>query len=180
MKGLTIISDQQVVVWGDYNSTGWEPASIIADSHFLLSNNWRDFFSELPASGPNWTYWRRGSNTTVNAAVLSGMKRTGNANGPAGRDIGNPGGGVINIFRFNEHFRSAGGSNNQVFTYKGSFVSLGPTRHTQSGWGPFNYYSAPNRTWAYDDRFNDPNQLPPMTPAFVYLRQELFVRNFDL
>jgi len=178
VKGLTVISDQQVVVWGDYNlRDNWKPAAIIADSHFLLSNNWRDFYSELPTY---WTYWRRGSDTEVNAAVLSGMKRTGNANGAAGRDIGNPGGGVINIFRFNEHFRSHGGSTDQVFTYNGSFVSLGPTRRTQSGWGPFDYYSAPNRTWAYDENFNDPNQLPPMTPAFVYLRQELFVRNFDL
>jgi hypothetical protein len=183
VKGLTVISDQQVVVWGDYNlRANWKPSAIIADAHFLLSNNWRDFYSELPSVNPSWTRWRRGSNTTVNTAVLSGMKRTGNANGSAGRDIGNPGGGVINIFRFNEHFRGPGYgvNNNQHFTYKGSFVSLGPTLHTQSGWEPFNYYSAPNRTWAYDTEFNDPNKLPPMTPAFVYLRQELFVRNFDL
>ncbi len=183
VRGLTVISDQQVVVWGDYNlNSNWKPSAIIADAHFLLSNNWRDFSSEIPSVNPNWLRWRRGSNTTVNTAVLSGMKRTGNANGAAGRDIGNPGGGVINIFRFNEHFRDPGNglTNNQFFTYQGSFVSLGPTLHTQSGWEPFNYYSAPNRTWAYDTRFNDPNKLPPMTPAFVYLRQELFVRNFDL
>ena len=43
---------------------------------------------------------------------------------------------------------------------------------------PFTYYSAPNRIWQYDERFNDPDQLPPLTPIFVYLRQELFLRDY--
>ena len=81
------------------------------------------------------------------------------------------------MFRFNEWFR-VGSSSIPDFTYKGSMVSLGAPRKSQSTWGPFTYYSAPNRDWSFEDRFNDPEYLPPMTPAFIYLRQELFVREY--
>jgi hypothetical protein len=175
VKGLTVISDQGVTVWGNYNSSNWIPAAIMADTVYLLSNSWVDSDSYLTDR-----YDRDGTATTVQAAILSGIARTGGANGPAGQDKGEDtnGGGVINVFRFDEWFRV--GSDIPDFTYVGSIVSLGAPRHSQSSWGPFTYYSAPNRVWSYDTRFNDGNKLPPMTPAFVYLRQELFVRNYEL
>ncbi|MCB0311638.1 MAG: hypothetical protein KDD42_10415, partial [Bdellovibrionales bacterium] len=89
------------------------------------------------------------------------------------------GGGAINVFRFNEWFR-VGSSTIPDFTYVGSIVSLGQPRKSNSTWGPFTYYSAPNRVWSFEERFNDGNQLPPMTPIFVYLRQELFVRDYQV
>jgi hypothetical protein len=125
-------------------------------------------------------YYRDGSATTVYAAVISGIRRTGDENGEGGQDLGanSNGGGAINIFRFNEWFRE--GSSIPDFTYVGSLVSLGPPRRSTSTWGPFTYYSAPNREWSYEIRFNDASLLPPMTPTFVYLRQELFVRDYEL
>ena len=176
VQGLTVVTDQGLVIWGNYNSSGWVPAALLGDTLWLLSNAWTD-----ADSGLTNTWDRDGSATTVYAAVLSGIKRTGNANGAAGRDQGEDsnGGGVINIFRFNEWFRTAAGGIPD-FTYSGALVSLGPPRKSQSSWGPFTYYSAPNRLWSFDVRFNDANQLPPMTPVFVYLRQELFVRDYEL
>jgi hypothetical protein len=174
VKGLTLVTDQGLIVWGNYNSTGWVPSALMGDTLWLLSNSWTDADS-LQTD----TYSRDGNATTVYAAVLSGIRRTGNANGVAGQDKGvdTNGGGVINIFRFNEWFRV--GTATPDFTYVGSLVSLGPTRRSDSTWGPFTYYSAPNRVWSYETRFNDPDQLPPMTPAFVHLKQELFVRDYD-
>jgi hypothetical protein len=176
VKGLTLVSDQSLVVWGNYNSSGWIPAALMADTLYLLSTGWVDSDSYLTNR-----YDRDGSATAVYAAVLSGIKQTGNANGPAGQDHGadTNGGGAINVFRFNEWFR-VGSSSIPNFTYVGSIVSLGAPLHSQSSWGPFTYYSAPNRVWSFDERFNDADQLPPMTPAFIYLRQELFVRNYEL
>lgn len=177
VRGLTVVSDQNLIVWGDYNSVGWEPAALMADTLYLLSNSWDDSTDTYQAD----RYYRDGSATTVYAAVVSGIKRTGDINGPGGQDHGadTNGGGAINVFRFNEWFR-VGSSSIPDFTYVGSIVSLGAPRHSSSSWGPFTYYSAPNRVWSFDERFNDAEQLPPMTPAFIYLRQELFVRNYEL
>lgn len=174
VRGLTLVSDQGMVIWGNYNSTGWIPAALMSDSLWLLSNSWTD-----ADSNQTDTYSRDGNATTVQAAVLTGIRRTGGANGAAGRDKGvdTNGGGVINIFRFNEWFRV--GTDIPDFRYVGSLVSLGPPRRTNSTWGPFTYYSAPNRDWKYETRFNDPEKLPPMTPVFVHLKQELFVRDYD-
>ena len=179
-KGLTIATDQGLVVQGNYNSTNWLPAALISDSLWLLSTSWTD-----ADSAETDVYDRDGLATIVQAAVLTGIARTGGANGTAGQDHGadTNGGGAINVFRFNEWFRCSGGgcpsSGIPDFTYLGSIVSLGPPRHSASSWGPFTYYSAPNRDWAYDERFNDPTQLPPMTPVFVQLKQELFVRDYQ-
>ncbi len=176
VKGLTVVSDQGVIVWGNYNSSSWVPAAIMADTVWLLSNDWVDSDSYQTDR-----YYRDGSATTVQVAVVSGIKRTGGANGAAGEDHGadSNGGGAINVFRFNEWFR-VGSSSIPDFTYVGSMVSLGAPRKSQSTWGPFTYYSAPNRVWSYDERFNDADLLPPMTPAFVYIKQELFVRDYEL
>jgi Tfp pilus assembly protein PilX len=177
VNGVTAISDQGVVIWGNYNSgtTTWVPSAIMGDTMWLLSAGWLDSDSAITT-----TYDRDGSATTVRAAIISGIRRTGDANGTAGQDKGadSSGGGAINVFRFNEWFRV--GTTIPNFTYEGSIVSLGAPLRSQSTWGPFTYYSAPNRVWSYDTRFNDADQLPPMTPVFVYLQQELFVRDYEL
>ncbi|MBX7139379.1 MAG: hypothetical protein K1X83_15535 [Oligoflexia bacterium] len=175
VKGLTVVSDQGLVVWGNYNSTGWVPAALLSDTTWLLSNAWTDAESLIAD-----TFTRAGNATSVYAALLTGIRRTGDANGSAGEDHGadSNGGGAINAFRFNEWFRTGSGGIPD-FTYVGSIVSLGPPRKSGSTWGPFTYYSAPNRAWSYETRFNDPSKLPPMTPTFVNLKQELFMRDYD-
>jgi len=180
VRGLTVVSDQGVAIWGHYNSTtNWKPAAILADALYVLSENWDDDTHSHSDNDLNNN--RAGSNTNVFTAVVTGIARTGGVNGPAGQDKGadSNGGGLINFLRMGEDY-SPFSSTRANLTYKGSIVSLGAPLHSESSWGPFNYYDAPNRLWSYDERFNDPEQLPPMTPAFIYLRQELFVRNFEL
>jgi hypothetical protein len=39
-------------------------------------------------------------------------------------------------------------------------------------------YEAPIRNWGFETDFNQADKLPPLSPRFVYLRQELFTRQF--
>jgi len=120
--GLTIVSGNPVYVQGDYN-TGTtalvqplsnqgsptnptvndytrQPAAIVADAVNLLSNAWLDSNSgTVPAA----------SNSTVNAAIVSGILPTGN---------GYYCGGVENFPRFLENWSG------KSFTYYGSMIEL--------------------------------------------------------
>lgn len=174
--GISMITDQSLVLWGDFNSSSKIPAALFSDTQYILSNEWSDSDSYVTT-----TYNRNAEHLTVQAAILTGVQHTGGFNGTAGQDKGydTNGGGVINIFRFNEWFRlSSGGHPN--FTYRGSLVSLGKPQHSQSTWGPFTYYSAPNRLWSFDTDFIVPENLPPLTPVFIYLKQEVFVRDYEI
>ncbi len=121
------------------------------------------------------------TDTTVQAAVLSGASVTPSQGGQEG-------GGVHNIFRFHEHW---GGNTSSccggrvrytqaTFTFKGSLVSLNQPRNVNGRFflGP-PWYQPPKRNFSFDDRFNDASNLPPLSPRFVYLKQELFVRQFE-
>jgi len=186
IEGLTFVTDQGLNIWGNYNSSDstWIPSALISDSMYLLSNNWDDSHSPLSLTNPfSGNIQRRGSNTTIQAAVLSGVARTGGAEGVAGQDKGpdTNGGGVINIFRFNEWWDNCSSHcGNSDFTFVGSIASLGEPIHSESSWGPFTYYSAPNRDWSFDTRFKDTANLPPGTPSFIYLKQDVFVRDYEL
>jgi hypothetical protein len=57
-------------------------------------------------------------------------------------------------------------------------VSLGKPQHVTGSWGAQSY-NLPNRDWNYDVSFNNAANLPPITPRFVYLKQELFVRDYN-
>ena len=69
---------------------------------------------------------------------------------------------------------------NRTLSYLGSFVSLGVPRHVIGAWSTSGVYKPPARDWGYDTRFNDAADLPPLSPRFVYLKQDLFVRDYDL
>ncbi len=175
IRGLTVVSDQGMYVQGDYNSTNRIPSAIMADTFNVLSNYWyngtsqqfRDSTSSGALSG------RGASTTTINSAVLAGTDTTGSVEGAGGQG-GAYNGGLENYPRFHENWT------NITFTYNGSLVSLNRPRHNDGPWQINGaYYSAPTRVWAYDTSFNDAANLPPLSPRFVYLRQELFVRDFD-
>ena len=84
-------------------------------------------------------------------------------------------GGLENYPRFHENWNGA-----VTYTYRGSFVSLNKPRHVNGAWvyGGM-VYTAPVRNWNYDVSFNAAQNLPPITPRFVYLKQQLFVRDYD-
>ncbi|MBB6098245.1 hypothetical protein HNR42_001670 [Deinobacterium chartae] len=166
LQGLTIVSNQAVYLAGDFNvddnTYRWRPASILADSINVLSNAW----AQGPAQDATRAYSRSGpaaQDTEVNAAFL------------AGTDISqgsNYSGGLENYPRFHENW---GG---KTLFYSGSFVSLGTANHVNGIWRD-QRYDAPLRAWDYDRRFDNPKLLPPLAPQFVYLRQELFARQYE-
>lgn len=167
--GLSIISDQAFYVHANYNSVGKIPAAFMVDTFNVLSNNWNlaDTTSTLSIAN------RPATTTTVNAAVLSGTDTTGNVEGTGGQG-GAYNGGLENYPRFHEDWTG------DTFNYLGSFVSLGKPRRQDGAWVYGNpQYSAPTRVWNYDSSFNNAANLPPITPRFVYLRQELFVREYE-
>jgi hypothetical protein len=177
IRGLTVVSDQAVYIRGDYNCgtlntspepsnpytcSNKKPASIMADTINVLSNNWPN--NNYP--GYTTAESRNASDTVINAAFLSGIDLTG--------------GGVNNYPRFHENWSG------DTLRYSGSMVSLGLPRRvnghfcgSQSTNSNCNIYSPPTRRWRYDTDFNNAANLPPLSPRFVYLRQERFSRNYD-
>jgi hypothetical protein len=190
IKGLTIASDQAMYIRGDYNSINKKPAAIMADSINILSNN-SPLNDSASCSGydtiynaSNCTsattlaktastaipyYDRTASDTTINAAFLAGVDVTGDV---AGQNSG----GLNNYPRLHENWSG------KTLTYRGSMVSLGRARRVNGKFGDvgdtWNIYFAPTRAWSYETDFDNASNLPPLTPRFVYLRQERFSRDF--
>lgn len=136
---------------------------------------------------PAWQTW-------VNAAFLAGTVSPA-SEGSSGT------GGVNNYPRFHEFWNTSSllgvapytvGGAQVPFNYRGSFVSLFQPSYTTAPFcGSFqptncNIYSPPVRNWDYESTagvnnagFNDANNLPPLSPRAVYLRQEVFRRSYD-
>jgi hypothetical protein len=167
--GMTVVTDQAMYTHGHYNSINKIPAAILSDSINMLSANWN---LDDTASTQNINQ-RNASNTTINIAILSGTDSTGGIEGTGGHG-GAYNGGLENYPRLHEDWTG------RTLTYRGSFVSLYTPRHVSGNWIYGNpQYNAPGRNWNYDTDFNDASKLPPLSPRFVYLRQELFVREYE-
>ena len=177
VRAMTIVSNQAVYTYGNFNSTGWVPAAILTDSINMLSGNWNDPTAANNSGSGNATVSssnRNATDTSVYAALLSGTDTTGNVEGAGGQSLGAYNGGLENYPRLHEYWTG------KTLVYRGSFVSLDQPRHVNGAWiYGGRYYTAPTRNWDYDTRFNDAANLPPLSPRFVYLRQELFVRDFE-
>lgn len=164
IKGLTIVSDQPAYIMGSYNSTTPKPAAIMADTINVLSNAWSDTNAAAGIGS------RVASNTTIYAAWLAGTDTTGGVDGTGGQG-GAYNGGLENFPRLHENWSG------KTLTYRGSIVSLNKPRHATGSWAAQSY-NPPSRDWNFDTSFNNAANLPPITPRFVYLKQELFVRDF--
>lgn len=184
---------------GPSDNTGYLPAAIMADAITILSPSWQDTYTSSTAlSLSAWTSptcvstnlnnFRGTTNVTINAAFLANTNMTGGAEGTPGMDRDTGGnfesynGGLENYPRFLEHWGRAKdcSASTQTVTYRGSFVSLGSPKHTSSSWrNTGNFYNAPTRAWSFDTNFRTASNLPPRSPRFVYLKQELFVRDFE-
>lgn len=177
IKGLTIVSDQAVYVQGHYNRDDpgfvWKPASFLVDSLNILSEA-VDGAASWDANNSGRALGSRvAADTRFNAALLAGTTTTGNAEGVTGQN-GLYNGGLENFPRFHENW------DGKTLTYKGSFVSLSTPARSNSAWPDTGViYKPPVRNWSYDERFNNPDNLPPLAPRFVYLRQERFARDFE-
>lgn len=177
IRGLTIVTDQAVYIQGNYNGrpgqpdSEWRPASFLADSLNILSNAWsRD---REPNGNPRSWGNRHASDTWINAAFLSGTDTTGNIEGSGGQG-GGYNGGLENYPRFHEQWSG------RTLRYRGSFVSLQQPQRVTGQWSFGSpVYTAPNRDWNYETRFNVADNLPPLSPRFVYLQQQLFSRDYQ-
>jgi hypothetical protein len=205
IKGLSVVSDQAAYIQGDYNcgsSTTCnngnddddirKPAAVMADTINVLSNNWSldDSYSNNTISskvgGVN-IMGRTASPTTIDAAFLAGIDITGDVNrGGQNQGYATAGGGLNNYPRFHEDWSDGYNYGSFVnFTYQGSMVSLGAPRKVNGRWcgsgslADCNIYNPPNRLWRYDPLFNNAANLPPLTPRAVFLKQELFSRDFE-
>ena len=142
-SGLTIASENPIYTVGDYNSVNKQPASLMADAVTFLSSSWNDVYGDSSKSK------RIAVATKVNASYL-----TGNVNTTATTYNG----GFENLPRFLETWT---GKN---FTWSGSAVNLWNSKQAIGTWNG-TYYNPPNRIWSYDVDLDDPNKLPPETPA---------------
>jgi hypothetical protein len=111
--------------------------------------------------------------TSVRAAIISGNNLGALAGAP---DAGNSAdsesrlnGGMHNFPRFLESWSG------RRWNYVGSLI---PLYHSTQAMGPYNsassIYAPPNRNWAFDVTFRDPNKLPPGTPQFQYIEPTAF------
>ena len=168
IQGLTIVTDQAMYVRGDYNAVlDKKPAAFLADSMNVLSTNWDDDNSGQPVGG------RIAGRTTINAAFLAGTDTTGGIEGWGGQDLGQYNGGLENFIRLHEKWTG------QTLSYRGSLVSLSNPRHVDGAFAASSF-TRPILDWDYDTDLDDTINLPPLTPRFVYLEQEMFVREFEL
>jgi hypothetical protein len=169
IHGLTVVTNQALYVLGDYNEDAgadWRPAALLADSLNVLSNGWSDANSAQPLSA------RVATATTIRAAFLAGTDTTGGPAGEGALDTGGYNGGLENYPRFHEDWSGV------TLTYRGSFVSLDRPIRVDGPWSAQSYVP-PVRDWGFETRFNDPALLPPLSPRFVYLKHELFLRDYD-
>ncbi len=187
---VTVSTDRPLYVQGNFNTVGWQPSSFIADALTILSNAWNDGTGShpVPTSGTNSTAGggndrtnpaRSGATATqVYAAVAAGHSATPCDWQRAGCTVPTPppatgggsyGGGLENFPRFLENWSG------DDMLYRGSLVSLFQSRYAaRRRWSWTSYYNPPNRDWAFDLRFRDPNNLPPGTPVVGSVVQTSF------
>jgi len=154
-SGLTIASNNPIYIQGDFNTGGNPPSnsgnavdavtpqvagytrapvSILGDAITILSSSWND----TPAATPP-----DATNTTVNAALVSGIVPTA----PVGGD-GSYSGGAENFPRFLENWSG------NTFTYYGSMVELYKSQQATGKWtNSTSVYQPPVRQWYFDTNF---------------------------
>lgn len=141
--GLTIATPDPLYVRGNFNLNG-VPACLAADAITILSGNWVD------AKGSTNLPYRVATDTTVNAAIITGIVPTGS---------GAYSGGAENALRFLENWSG------KTFTFSGSIAVLYFSEYAQAPWGGPNVYSPPNRNWSYDPKLSQAATTPPGMPA---------------
>jgi len=165
--GLTVASQNPVYIQGDYNTGGSNPPSnsgnydqpqvngymrkpcaVIGDAINILSNAWLDSNSTAGLSS------RVASNTTVNAAIVSGIVPSVN---------NYYSGGAENFPRFLETWSG------KTLTYYGSMVELYQSKQSIGHWGSANVYNPPNRHWYFDTNLQV-STPPGSLPVYSYVK----------
>lgn len=189
--GLSIVTERPMYILGDYNTSVWRPAALMADAVTFLSNppNAAMLNAAPAASGSRCSAsvgWcdvmqqnmaqRTARTATVNAAILAGHSPTPCDYARSGCSAPAYGGGLENFPRFLENWNAV------VFRYTGSLVSLYTNRFSTGLWGnttnvgyaSAGYYTPPTRQWSFDVNFRFPDRLPPGTPSVGTVLQTAF------
>jgi hypothetical protein len=159
------------------------PASIVADAFYPLSKTWFDaetsvYPEDLSKRLADYSLPSIGAETSVRCAIIAGNNLSALTGSP---DAGNSGanesrlnGGMHNFPRFLEKWTNSAGTD-QRWNFVGSLI---PLYHSTQALGQYNansvIYSPPQRNWAFDSTFTDPNKLPPGTPQFQYIEPTAF------
>ena len=181
--GLTIASENPVYVQGDFNNDPRTDAtfatpstdthvgtSIVADAITALSDNWNDVNSFI--SPYNWG-GRAAVATTYRFAFMAGEGVPFQA--PSrGTDVAEgTDGGVHNLLRYIERWNTAtdipftaNSSTSVPSYYLGSMVSTYYDHQAVAIWKCCNgsVYDPPQRNYTFDQDFQTPAKLPPLTP----------------
>jgi hypothetical protein len=137
-------------VAGSSNVNYTLPSGIYADAITVLSPSWN------PANNQSSNY-KTASTDTVNAAFLTG-------NVPSNGTYYS--GGVENFPRFLENWSGLD------FYYNGSMVEMFPSQIANAPWpGTGVVYNPPTRDWTFDTNFQNPQDIPPLTPKVIYLQR---------
>lgn len=156
-NATTFVSNNPVYVHKNFNvhtSTNpaldkWKPCAVISDAITLLSNSWVDADSNwkdknvTPKVTPQLP---TASNTEFNIVLITGNVPT---------RPGQYSGGFENFPRFLENWS---GKNVNI---SGGFIQLFRSMFATGPWVYGDYYTAPNRNWQSEPRFNDLSALPP-------------------
>jgi len=164
-NGLSVVTPDPLYVVGNWNVTNNNgqgmlqtanvadtlPSAFYADAITILSPAWTPNNSTLGINS------RTATADTVNAAILTGIVPS---NGTYYS------GGVENFPRFMENWSGVN------FYYNGSMVEMFTSQIANYPWpGTGTVYNPPTRNWAFDTNFNNPSQLPPLTPRVIYLNR---------
>jgi hypothetical protein len=169
--GWTVATPNPLYVWGHYtigpagsitagdtDTSKTYPASLVSDALTILSGNWQDTNSAGATSS------RIAANTTVNAAILTGIvySTDGTSNHFSG--------GVMNLPRLLEAWSDISGGNAKTLTLNTSIVNLfDSVRATNWFRNPGPYYYAPVRKFSFDNNFTNQVKLPPATPVLGFI-----------
>ncbi len=187
--GVSIVTERPMYILGDFNTTVWRPAALMADAITFLSNppnarmrdstglagrcsstnGWCDVMQQAMAQ-------RTSAGSNVNAAILAGHSATPCDYARAGCSGPAYGGGLENFPRFLENWSGV------TSRYTGSLVSLYVNRYSAGLWGNSAnvgygnqaYYTPPTRAWSFDVNFRFPDRLPPGTPSVGTVLQTAF------
>ena len=193
-NGFTVVSEEPVYVFGDYNSGTADPfwpsentpagalhsaTAIISDAVTLLSNPPSGL--NLPNSYTGWTDAVSFLNPGRVAPSCSGCTDGRNANTSyyrvaiaAGKSIpfpqpswaGQDFGTDGGMHNFLRYLENRG-YNGAMVNYAGSLISMYYSQYATGNFKCCNVvYGAPQRNYFFDTQFLNPNNLPPGTPMF--------------
>ena len=153
---ITFSTNHPMYVQGHYNNNAaWYPSALVGDAITFLSTVWDDADHQAAAQ-----IRPIAADTEIYAAIMAGHSGTPCDHEVAPCGITSPyGGGLENFPRFLEDW------NPEILMFRGSLVSLTFSQQSTGLWGNGPYYSPPVRDWEFDQRFDQPENMPPGTPV---------------